>query len=52
MVRYYGLNSFLRLGLTILLTDDSTYFTSNQLTYNALAASILITLLMGLTKPS
>jgi hypothetical protein len=52
MVRYYGLNSFFRLGLTILLLDDSTYFTSNQLTYNALAASILITILMALTRPS
>jgi hypothetical protein len=52
MVRYYGMNSFFKLGLVILLIDDSTNFTSSQLTYNALAASILITVLMVLTKPS
>lgn len=52
MVQYFLPIQFMSIVLTLILTNDSSYFTSMQQIYKSFAHSLLLTLFMGLSRPS
>ena len=52
MTKYYGMTQFTSITLTLLMSTDSSYFTSIQLIYKNFLSTLIITLFLGMTRPA
>lgn len=52
MVQYYGICSMTNLAQTLILTADETYPTSLMLLYRSFCIYLIVTLFLGLSRPS
>lgn len=52
MTKYYGLTQFTSIIVTLILSTDSSYFTSLQLIYKSFLSTLIITLFLGMTRPA
>lgn len=51
MTKYYGLTQFTSIVVTLICSTDASYFTGFELIYKSFLSTLIITLLLGMTKP-